>query len=98
MIKIVLVYNNETLDLKCKLEKYLLDNSFEFISYNDDYYKTRKKAIATKVSFGSRKTPFCVLYNDDTAIKAFYEEIGECNLDNILNIINKIIKNESTGN
>lgn len=64
---------------------------FNVVSYNENHHKQRKDALQLKASCGARLTPFCAVYNDDKEIiKAFYSEVGECTILNIL----EYIKNE----
>lgn len=64
---------------------------FNVVSYDDTHHKQRKDALQLKASCGARLTPFCAVYNDDKEIiKAFYSEVGECTVFNIL----EYIKNE----
>lgn len=63
-------------------------HTFKIILYDEDHYKSKKDAIQLKASCGARLLPFCALYNDNKEIvKAFYSEVGECNINNILDFI-----------
>ena len=65
--------------------------TIEVVSYNEEHYKERKDAFQLKASCGARLTPFCAIYNDDKElIKAFYSEVGECTIHNII----EYLKNE----
>lgn len=60
----------------------------EVISYDENNYKEKKDAIMLKASCGARLNPFCAIYNDDRElIKAFYTEVGECTVKNIIEYI-----------
>lgn len=57
-------------------------------TFNEDSYKDKKKAIMTKVSCGARLTPFVAIYNESKdLVKAFYTEVEECTIDNIINYL-----------
>lgn len=59
--------------------------TIEVIAYNEDHYKEKKDAYMLKASCGARLTPFCAIYDDDkNLIKAFYSEVGECTINNII--------------
>lgn len=59
--------------------------TIEVISYDEGHHKEKKDAIMLKASCGARLNPFCAIYNDDKElIKAFYSEVGECNIGNII--------------
>lgn len=65
--------------------------NIEIETYNEDYYKEKKKAIMIKASCGTRLTPFVAVYNDNKdLVKAFYSEVGDCTIENII----KYLKNE----
>ena len=65
---------------------------FDIVSYNEDYCKQRKDSFQLKASCGARLLPFCAIYNDDKEIiKAFYSEVGECTIFNILEYIDNEI-------
>ena len=63
--------------------------NFKVIAYDEGHYKSKKDALQLKASCGARLLPFCAIYNDDKEIiKAFYSEVGDCTLNNILDFIN----------
>ena len=65
---------------------------FNLVSYNEEHHKQRKDALQLKASCGARLLPFCAIYNDDKEIiKAFYSEVGECTVSNILEYIDNEI-------
>ena len=88
-------YNNDSLELVTQLNSILQD--VEIISYNEDVKKERKKAFGLKGNYGAKESPFSVLYKEDKPIKAFYTEVRECTLDNIINYLNTL-NNENTCN
>lgn len=65
---------------------------FNLVSYNEEHHKQRKDALQLKASCGARLLPFCAIYNDDKEmIKAFYSEVRECTVSNILEYIDNEI-------
>lgn len=57
---------------------------FNFETYDVNHYKERKKAFKIKGSCSARENPFLAVYDDnDTLIKAFYTEAGECNANHV---------------
>lgn len=54
-------------------------------TFNEDNYKDKKKAIMIKASCGTRLTPFVAIYDENRElVKAFYSEVGECTVDNVI--------------
>lgn len=85
------VYDDNSQMLIDKL-KSILSNCplIELESYHEGLFKERKKAFGLKGSFSARLSPFAVLYNsENNPVKAFYSEVNECTLDNIIDNINK---------
>lgn len=57
-------------------------------TYDEDHFKDKKKAIMIKASCGTRLAPFTAVYDaNKELIKAFYSEVGECTIENILNFL-----------
>lgn len=85
LIKVVIgegstVFNNELL---ATLWRNFNDIKVE--TFNEDNYKEKKKAVMIKASCGTRFTPFVAIFNDDRElVKAFYAEVGECTVENIV--------------
>lgn len=68
------------------------DEKFTIYCYDEEYHKQKKDAYQLKASCGARLLPFCAIYNDDKEIvKAFYSEVGECTIPNILEYIDNEI-------
>lgn len=89
ILKVVYDDNSQILidKLKSILSNYPL---IELESYHEGLFKERKKAFGLKGSFSARLSPFAVLYNsENNPVKAFYSEVNECTLDNIIDNINK---------
>lgn len=60
--------------------------------FHENLMKERKKAFGLKGSFSARLSPFAVLYDsENNPVKAFYSEVNECTLDNIINNLNKYL-------
>lgn len=74
-----------------------LSSEVKLIYYSEELHKERKKAFSIKNEWGALASPFAIIYNDDKPIKAFYSEINECTIDNIINYLNNLI-NENTSN
>ena len=57
----------------------------QFIAYDESYTDDRKRANRLKGGFSARKSPFAVLKTDeDKFLKAFYSEVDECTVKNII--------------
>lgn len=82
---IKVVVNDSCINLKDELLP-LLEGKFSDMDvevYNEDFYKDRKKAIMVKASCGTKLVPFVAIYDKELR-KAFYSEVGECTVNNIL--------------
>lgn len=78
-------YDSSCIPFKEDLES----NLNGIIFYNEEYYKDKKDSYKLKSSCGARLNPFCAIYNDNkNLVKAFYSEVGECTVTNILNYLN----------
>ena len=78
ILKVAYDDNSEKLitELKEVLEKFPLVN---LEAYHEQIFKERKKAFAIKNEWGTRKTPFAILIdNDQNPVIAFYSEQGNC--------------------
>lgn len=70
-----------------------------FEGYAEDSLKERKKAFGLKGCYAARLVPFAVVSTtieteegtDDKPMKAFYSEVSECTVDNILKFIDSIV-------
>ena len=70
-----------------------------FEGYAEDSIKERKKAFGLKGSYAARLVPFTavstIVENDEEKeekpMKAFYSEVSECTIDNILKFIDSIV-------
>ena len=60
-------------------------------SFNEDSMKERKKAFGLKNTWGTRMSPFVVLYDENKPIKAFYSEDDSCTFDQIVSSLNSFI-------
>lgn len=70
-----------------------------FEGYAEDSLKERKKAFGLKGCYAARLVPFTavstIVENDEEKeekpMKAFYSEVSECTIDNILKFIDSIV-------
>ena len=80
-----ITYNNDSQELINKLKEII-----DVESLNEDSYSSRKKAFSFKHTWGAKKTPFAMLYNEEnTPIMAFYSEDNNCNFETIFNYVSK---------
>lgn len=82
-----IVYSEDCLPLKNQVVAYIWEKlpGIEVETYDELHYKDKKKAIMIKASCGTRLVPFVAVYNDDKElIKAFYSEVGDCTVNNII--------------
>jgi hypothetical protein len=64
----------------------------KLVGYHENKLKERKKAFGVKGGYGARLTPFTVVLDHESKpLKAFYSEVNECTLDNIINNLNKYL-------
>lgn len=91
---LTVAYDELTEDFHERL-KHVITNNYpliQFISYHENKLKERKKALGFKGSYGARKTPFVALsFENRTPLKAFYTEVKDCTIDNIIDYINSWI-------
>lgn len=94
MLKLKVSYNDSNVTIVNKLIESIKDIEFE--TYNEDVYRERKKAFGLRYEWGTKLSPFAILYAEDKPIKAFYTDDNTFNID----YINNFIKNnyESTSN
>lgn len=70
-----------------------------FEGYAEDSLKERKKAFGLKGCYAARLVPFTAVStivendeeNEEKPMKAFYSEVSECTIDNILKFIDSIV-------
>lgn len=105
MLIVSVAYNEDSFKFFQALEEKLSDSSVSLVSYCEDFNKEKKKAFMLKAGYGARKTPFAAITNEDKVpLKAFYSEVSECTVDNIIEYIddflakNKIIENGNSSN
>jgi hypothetical protein len=78
-------HDNNSLELIQKLKEII-----DVEAYNEDVYSSRKKAFSFKHTWGAKKTPFAMLYNEEnTPIMAFYSEDNNCNYETIFKYVSK---------
>lgn len=91
-------YNDESLEFFQELSNIINQkyNDITIIGYNENVKKERKHAFGLKSNYGTKLTPFVVILNPEP-IKAFYTDVKECRIDNIISYIdNLIISNINT--
>lgn len=92
LLKVAYNDNSEQLvkDLKEIIpEKFPL---LELEAYQEEVFKEKKKAYALKYTYGTRLSPFAVLFdNDDKAVIAFYSEEDNCTFDKITEALQSYI-------
>ena len=91
VLKVAYDDNSENLITKLKevLEKFPL---VSLETYHENLFKERKKAFAIKSEWGTRKSPFAILIdNDYTPVVAFYSEEGNCTVDKIIKALDSYI-------
>lgn len=89
---IKIVYNESCQVFKNQLVAYLWEHfpKIDIETYDESYYKDKKKAIMIKSSCGARLTPFIAIYNNNKdLIKAFYSEVRDCTLNNVIEYVNE---------
>ena len=52
-------------------------------TYDEDFFKEKKKAFKIKGACSARLTPFVSIYKKSELVKAFYSEAKECTFENI---------------
>lgn len=82
-----IIYSEDCLPLKNQVVAYIWEKlpGVEVETYDELHYKDKKKAIMIKASCGTRLVPFVAVYDDDKElVKAFYSEVGDCTVNNIV--------------
>lgn len=82
-----IIYSEDCLPLKNQVVAYIWEKlpGVEVETYDELHYKDKKKAIMIKASCGTRLVPFVAVYDDDKElVKAFYSEVGDCTVNNII--------------
>lgn len=100
-MKLKIAYNDNSVQLVNDLKEIIKESYplIEIESYQEELFKERKKAFALKYTYGTRLSPFAVLYNnDDKAVVAFYSEKDDCTFNKIIEALNSYIVYESTSN
>lgn len=87
MTDIYIVYNNDR--LRSQIENSSIMNSLFFHFIDDRTRKGLKEAYKLKSYWGARLTPFAIIMNGESPIKAFYSESNDCTANNIINYINQ---------
>lgn len=92
MLTLEVSYNDGSQELVKKLEKELLKfKGIELKSYHEELFKERKKSFKLKGTYGTRLCPFAVLTIEGKPVKAFYSELNQCTVENIINSLYEFI-------
>ena len=92
MLTLEVSYNDDSQELVKKLEKELLKfKDIELKSYHEELFKERKKSFKLKGAYGTRLCPFAVLTIEGKPVKAFYSELNQCTVENIINSLYEFI-------
>lgn len=85
-------YNDDSQELVKQLEKELTRfKDIEFKSYHEELFKERNKSFKLKGAYGTRLCPFALLTIDGKPVKAFYSELNQCTVENIINSLYEFI-------
>ena len=86
-------YDDNSENLIIKLKEFLVDYPLINLEvYHENLFKERKKAFAIKNEWGTRKSPFAILIdNDHIPVVAFYSEEGNCTADKIIKALDSYI-------
>lgn len=88
LLKVAYKDNNDFVeDLKDKIKMF---PSIKLEMYDEQSFKERKKAFAIKNEWGTRMSPFAILIDNKTPIKAFYSEQNNCNVNTIIKTLKQI--------
>ena len=92
-------YNDEYLEFFQELSNIINQkyNDITIVGYNENVKKERKHAFGLKSNYGTKLTPLVVILNPEP-IKAFYTDVKECRIDNIISYIDSIIINQTLSN
>jgi hypothetical protein len=86
-------YNDESAELVKQLKE-IIPEKFplvELITYQEELFRERKKAFALKGEWGTFKSPFAILIDENKPVKAFYSEENECTFNKIIETLTSII-------
>ena len=88
-----IAYNNNCISLIQKLKSiFETFPGLNLETYQEDFFKEKKKAFKLKGAFSAKQTPFAVLYNDGKVpISVFYSESNDCTFENISNKLKEFI-------
>lgn len=92
-------YNDKSLEFFQELSNIINQkyNDITIIGYNENVKKERKHAFGLKSNYGTKLTPLVVILNPEP-IKAFYTDVKECRIDNIISYIDNLIINNTNAN
>lgn len=87
-------YNDNSEQLVSDLKE-VIPEKYAFLkleAYQEELFKERKKAFALKYTYGTRLSPFAILFdNEDKAVIAFYSEDNNCTFDKITEALDSYI-------
>lgn len=86
-------YNDGSAELVKQLKE-IIPEKFplvELITYQEELFRERKKAFALKSEWGTFKSPFAILIDENKPVKAFYSEENECTFSKIIETLTSII-------
>lgn len=94
IISIMVAYEENSVPFFTTLQN-LINKKYPEISligYREDKLKERRKAFIIKGSYAAKLNPFAVICDKDKKpLKAFYSEISECTINNIIKFIDSIV-------
>lgn len=88
-----IAYNDASIPMVDKLKE-VIPEKFPLVElecYQEETFRTRKKALSLKSQWGTFLAPFAILIDGDNPIKAFYTEEDECTFDKIIEALTSII-------
>lgn len=87
-------YNDNSEQLISDLKE-VIPEKYAFLkleAYQEELFKEKKKAYALKYTYGTRLSPFAILFdNEDKAVIAFYSEDNNCTFDKITDALDSYI-------
>ena len=91
-MELKIAYDDKSLEFFQELSNVINQkyNNITIIGYNENVKKERKHAFGLKSNYGTKLTPLVVVFNPNP-IKAFYTDVKECRIDNIITYIDEII-------
>ena len=92
MVLLEISYNDDSQKLVKQLQEELAKfKDVELKSYHEELFKERKKSFKLKGAYGTRLCPFAVLTIEGKPVKAFYSELNQCTVENIINSLGEFL-------